>query len=316
MKNSTKGNIFLLMAALVWGFSLVAQKAGLNYLGPFTFTAIRCTMGGVVMLPLVLVLEKKKIRQEKEEETEEKEEAGEAEETGRKGFIKGALCCGIMVCMVILLQQLGLPHTTVGKAGFITALYILITPVIGMAMGKKTGRNLWIGVVTGLVGMYFLCLFEGFRSMNFGDIMMLIASFVCAFHIHTIDYFVKKINPVKLTCGQFIVAGLLCIIPAVIFEDVTWEALRAAAIPIIYAGVFSCSIGYTFQTIGQKFTNPNLACLIMSLETVFSLLAGWIFFKEVLSIPEYVGCGLMFIAIIISQLPERIKKEQAESEAI
>ena len=192
MKHSAKGNAFLLMAALVWGFSLVAQKAGLNYLGPFTFTAIRCTLGGIVMLPLILFLDKKKNLENQEEEA------------GKKETIKGAICCGALVCVVILLQQFGLPHTSVGKAGFITALYILITPVIGLRLGKKTSRNLWIGVVIGLAGMYFLCLFEGIGSMSFGDVMMFIASFICAFHIHTIDYFVKRISPVKLTCGQFI----------------------------------------------------------------------------------------------------------------
>ena len=301
MKHSAKGNAFLLMAALVWGFSLVAQKAGLNYLGPFTFTAIRCTLGGIVMLPLILFLDKKKNLENQEEEA------------GKKETIKGAICCGALVCVVILLQQFGLPHTSVGKAGFITALYILITPVIGLRLGKKTSRNLWIGVVIGLAGMYLLCLFEGIGSMSFGDVMMFIASFICAFHIHTIDYFVKRISPVKLTCGQFIFAGLLCIIPAVVFESVTWEALKAALIPIIYASVFSCAIGYTFQTIGQKSTNPNLACLIMSLETVFALFSGWIFFKEVLSAHEYIGCGLMFLAIIVSQLPQRADKKEEDS---
>lgn len=299
MRHSAKGNTFLFLAALVWGFSLAAQKAGLNYLGPFTFTAIRCTVGGIVMLPLILFLEKRKPAEEKEI-------------IDKKEVLKGAFFCGILVFTVILLQQFGLPYTSVGKAGFITALYILITPVIGMALGKKTGRNLWLGVAVGLAGMYLLCLFGGIEAINFGDVMMFIASFICAIHIHTIDHFVKKISPVKLTCSQFIFAGLLCVIPAAVLETVTWEAVKLAAVPIIYASVFSCAVGYTFQTIGQKLTNPNLACLIMSLETVFALLSGWIFFGEILSAHEYVGCMLMFSAIIISQLPEgrgKIKEE-------
>lgn len=308
MNNSAKGYAFLIMAALVWGCSLVAQKAGLESIGPLWFTTIRCLMGGVVMLPVAVIVngkEKKKLL--KSYDTSDEEQSISTEEVlikRRKNIFLAAICCGSLIGAVILIQQLGLPYTTVGKAGFITALYILITPIMGLFLGKKCRRNVWIAVVIGLAGMCLLCLYRGLDSVTFGDVMMLCASFLCAVHIHTIDHFVKDINPVMLTCLQFITAGLLCIVPTIIFEDISFAALRSAAVPVIYAGVFSCAVGYTFQTIGQKLTEPNIACLVLSMETVFSLLAGRIFFGEILTSYEYMGCVLMFAAIITAQLPE------------
>lgn len=296
MKHSSRGNLFLFMAALIWGCALVAQKAGMDHLGPFGFTAIRCTMGGLVLLPLIWYLDRKKSSEDREKEA-----------SGKETLI-GSVCCGIVLTSLILFQQFGLPYTTVGKAGFITALYILLTPVMGIFLGKKAGRNLWIGVVIGLAGMYMLCLFEGVSGLTFGDLMMLCAAVMAAAHIHVIDHFVQKIDPVKLSAYQFIVAGLLCVVPMFIFEDISVEAILDCAVPILYAGLISCGLGYTFQVVGQKATDPSLASLILSLETVFSLLAGWVFFKEILTVPEYIGCALMFIAIIISQLPDREKR--------
>ena len=296
MKRSVKGNLFLFMAALIWGCALVAQKAGMSHLGPFGFTAIRCIMGGLVLLPLIWHLDRKKTAEEK------------AQEAGRKETLIGSVVCGLVLTSLILFQQFGLPYTTVGKAGFITALYILLTPVIGIFLGKKAGKNLWIGVVIGLAGMYMLCLYEGASGLTFGDLMMLGAAVMAATHIHVIDHFVQKIDAVKLSSYQFIACGLVCVIPMFIFEEISWDAVIDCAIPILYAGLISCGVGYTFQVIGQKATDPSLASLILSLETVFSLLAGWVFFKEVLSIPEYIGCGLMFIAILVSQLPDRKHK--------
>lgn len=295
MKRSAKGNLFLFMAALIWGCALVAQKAGMSHLGPFGFTAIRCIMGGLVLLPLIWHLDKKKTAEER------------AQEAGKKETVIGSVVCGLVLTSLVLFQQFGLPYTTVGKAGFITALYILLTPVMGIFLGKKAGKNLWIGVVIGLVGMYMLCLFEGASGLTFGDLMMLCAAVMAAAHIHVIDHFVQKIDAVKLSSYQFIVCGLVCVIPMFVFEEISVDAIIECIIPILYAGLISCGLGYTFQVIGQKCTDPSLASLILSLETVFSLLAGWIFFKEVLTVPEYIGCGLMFIAIMVSQMPDRKK---------
>lgn len=310
MRHSAKGNVYLFMAAIVWGFSLAAQKEGLKYIDPLFFTAIRCLLGGLVMIPAALYARKRAAGQRAE--AMENVEDGTAE-TGSDGarnrfsaVVKCALCCGLLIGMTILLQQIGLPYTSVGKAGFITALYIFITPILGLFMGKKTTRNLWIGVAAGLAGLYLLCLFSGIKAMTFGDLMMFIAAFLCAFHIHAIDHFVKEVDPALITCSQFIVAGVLCLIPALLMADITWSALRSAVFPVIYSGVIACAVGYTFQTVGQKLTNPNLASLIMAMETVFTLFSGWLFFGEVLAVHEYVGCGLMFAAIVVSQLPDDV----------
>lgn len=314
MQRTTKGNLLLLTAAIVWGCSLVAQKAGLEHLGPFWFTALRCLLGGLVMIPIVFFMEKKK----QQEFDMSDEEAGLVQKYEKKEAVKAAICCGTLVGILIMFQQFGLPYTTVGKAGFITALYILITPIIGIFLGKKTTKVLWIGVAIGLVGMYMLCLYEGIQAITLGDVMMLGSAFFCSVHLHTIDHFVKKVDPVKLTCSQFIVAGIICIVPAVIFENISWKALTDCALPLMYASVFSCAVGYTLQTVGQKSTSPNMACLLLSLETVFALFAGWIFFGEVLSGHEYIGCTLMFAAIMISQLPEKkcYDKSQVSSKII
>jgi len=288
MNRNTKGTLFLFLAAIVWGCGLVAQKAGMSHLGPFAFTAIRCTLGGVIMLPLISILNKNK--------------EPKSSEASPKYTIFGAFCCSIALTSLIILQQFGLPHTTVGKAGFITALYILITPVMGLFLGKKANKSLWVGVIIGLAGMYLLCLYNGFSGFNFGDIMMLFAAIAAAAHIHVIDHFVEKIDPVKLSSYQFIITGLTCVIPAILFETVTWGAVVDCAIPILYAGIFSCAVGYTCQVIGQKSTDPSLSSLILSLETVFSLIAGWLIFGEILATNEYIGCALMFVAIIVAQI--------------
>lgn len=295
MKYSIKGNIFLLMAAVVWGCGLVAQKAGMSHLGAFGFTAVRCTLGGVALLPLLFYMDKRKNEEQKKLEA------------GRKRIFMGSVCCGIALATLMMFQQLGLPYTTVGKAGFITALYILITPLMGILLGKKVSRNLWLGVVIGLAGMYMLCLFEGFSGVTFGDLMMLGAAVMASLHMHIVDYFVRTVDPVKLSAYQFIVTGLVSFIPALIFENMTVEAVVDCAVPVLYAGIVSCGFGYTFQVIGQKYTSPSIASLVLSMETVFSLLAGWVFFREVLTLPEYIGGGLMIAAIIVSQIPDRKK---------
>lgn len=293
-KCSIKGNVFLFTAALIWGCALVAQKAGMSHLGPFGFTAIRCCLGGVALLPLVHYISRRD-REDNDAHCDEKK-------SDKKQTVIGSISCGVMLTALVLFQQFGLPYTTVGKAGFITALYILITPLIGLVFGRKPGKFLWIGVAVGLIGMYMLCLFEGISGLSFGDIMMLGAAIAASGHILVINYFVQKVEPIKLSAYQFIISGVICIIPMFVFEDISVQAVIDCAVPILYAGLVSCGAGYTCQVIGQKWTDPNLASLILSLETVFCLIAGMIFFHEKLSFNEYIGCMLMFIAIFISQI--------------
>lgn len=301
MKTISKGNIFLILAAIVWGMGLVSQQAGMDYLGPLSFTAVRCTLGGISMIPLVMFLQKSKSKAEGESDKD-------SQKQDEKGIFMASFFCALALMSLILLQQYGLLHTSVGKAGFITALYILITPVSGkFLLHKPVANNTWIGVAIALVGMYFLCLTGGIDGINMGDVIMLFAAIAASTHMHVVDHFVAKYDPVKLSCYQFTMVGLMCFVPALIFEaDVfTWEYIKLSAIPILYAGLASCAVGYTFQIIGQKYTEPNTASLLLSMETVFALLAGWVILGEVLAGREYLGCAIMFIAIIVAQLPDK-----------
>lgn len=290
MRTLTKGNVFLILAAIVWGMGLVSQQTGMDHLGPLSFTAVRCALGGVSMIPLLWIF--------KDDDTDNKE------------TIKASFVCALILASMILLQQYGLLFTSVGKAGFITALYILMTPVSGVLfLNKPAAKKTWIAVAVALVGMYFLCLTDGIDGINIGDAIMIGAAVVATMHIHVVDHYVAKVNPVRMCCFQFIFVGLICIIPALFFERnvLTIENIKLSAVPILYAGIASCAMGYTFQTIGQKYTEPNTASLLLSMETVFALMAGWLILGEVLKSQEYIGCILMFIAIILAQIPEKKK---------
>ncbi len=316
MKTLSKGNIFLLLAAVVWGLGLVSQQAGMDHLGPLSFTAVRCTIGGISMLPLVWFLGNSKGAENQHDPADPKNQCSPAdpkktEKASELATIKASIICALALTSLILFQQYGLLFTSVGKAGFITALYILLTPVSGCLLLKKpAAKNTWIAVAIALVGMYFLCLTGGIDGINLGDLIMILAAVASTTHIHVVDHFVTKADPVKLSCYQFIAVGLICLIPALIFEGdmLTWENIKLSAIPILYAGLASCAMGYTLQAVGQKYTEPNTASLLLSMETVFALMAGWLILGEVLAPREYLGCAIMLCAIIIAQLPERKSK--------
>ncbi|SCJ81031.1 putative DMT superfamily transporter inner membrane protein [uncultured Eubacterium sp.] len=290
---SMKGVIFLILAAIIWGFALVAQKAGTETLGPLTFTGIRCTLGSLSMFPLIVVLDKKKTLEQK------------AAEHHPATLLKGGFICGLVVFFFTILQQTGIQFTTVGKSGFITALYIILVPLGGLFLKKKVAKKIWIAVLIALSGFYLMCMSEGLTGINKGDIMMLLASLGCAVHIYVIDYYVNKIDPVKFSSLQFLVTGLISLVLALFLEDIYWNRIFAAAVPILYAGVVSCGLGYTFQILGQKYVEPAKASLLLSSETIFTMLAGMLFFQEMLSMKEYLGCGLIFFAIILSQIERK-----------
>lgn len=291
--NEAKGVIFLIIAAIIWGAALVAQKAGMENLGPFTFTAIRCLLGGISMLPLIWFLDKRKTPEQKDEEK------------NPKALLLGGFLCGIALGVIAISQQIGVQYTTVGKSGFITALYIVLVPLAGLFMKRKVATKIWIAIIIAMIGFYLMCMTDGFTNINRGDLIMLIASFACVFHMYIIDYFVSKIDPVKLSCLQVVFTGVICGILALILETATWSDIYAAIIPILYTGLCSCGIGYTTQIIGQKYVDPSKASLLLSSETIFTMIAGMIFFGEILSIREYLGCALIFFAIIISQIKRK-----------
>ncbi len=282
-----------MLAALIWGGAFVAQSVGMDYTGPYTFNVMRSFLGSLVLLPVIFFLDKKKSEEEKERED-------------KKVLIKGGICCGIILTISTTFQQIGLLHTTAGKAGFITALYILIVPILGIFLGKKAGIKVWISVVLALGGMYLLCVTSEF-TIAFGDLMVLACAFVFSLHILAVDHFSPMVDGVKLSCIQFFVCGTLSSFPMFLLEHPQLGQILDAWLPIAYAGILSSGVAYTLQIITQKHLNPTVASLLMSLESVFAALTGWLVLHERLSARELLGCVLVFAAIILSQLPEKAK---------
>ena len=219
-------------------------------------------------------------------------------------MILGGVSCGVCLCLASNFQQVGISYTSVGKAGFITACYIVIVPILGLFIKKKCSPFIWMAIVLALIGLYLLCITDGF-SIGKGDILVLICAFLFSLHILVIDYFSPHVDGVKMSCIQFLVCGILTSIPALIFEHPQLSAFKGAWGSILYAGVMSCGVAYTLQIIGQKNMNPTVASLILSLESCISVLAGWILLGQKLSIKEIIGCVIMFCAIVLAQLPQK-----------
>ncbi len=302
MKRKSTNNFLLALTAFIWGSAFVAQSVGMDYLGPFTFNSIRCLMGGIVLIP-VLLLFKRNGRKKSQEQMAEVAGAGIG---SRKDLIVGGICCGLALAAGSSLQQIGLVYTTAGKAGFITALYIVIVPVMGILLGKRVRLKVWIGVVLAATGMYFLCITEGF-SIAKGDFFVFLCAAAFSVHILVIDYFAPKVDGVALSCIQFFVCGILCAVPMLVSEQPQISQIMEAWVPLAYAGVLSCGVAYTLQVVAQKNTDPAVASLILSLESVFSVLAGWVILGERLSGRERFGCALVFTAVILAQFPEKAR---------
>lgn len=297
MKQQIKSSLILLLTATIWGVAFVAQSVGMEYIGPFTFNAIRCVLGGLVLIPVILVLKKKK---ETGAENQEKED--------KKTLWAGGISCGVILCIASNLQQFGIMEASVGKSGFFTALYIVMIPVIGIFIGKRPGIKLWFCVALAVVGMYLLCMKDGSFTIERADIMLLLCALAFSVHILVVDYFSPKVDGVKMSCIQFFVCGVLSAVGMLFTETPDISNIQAAWLPLLYAGLLSCGVGYTLQIVGQKGINPVIASLIMSLESVISALAGWVILGQVLSPKEILGCVLMFVAIIITQIPIGNKK--------
>lgn len=298
MKKQTiplKNSLILLLTATIWGVAFVAQSVGMDYVGGFTFNAVRSIIGSIVLLPVILFLDRQKTPAVRTEEEKK---------SGQKTLLMGGIACGICLCLASNFQQFGIKYTTVGKAGFITACYIVIVPILGLFLKKKCSPYIWGAVVMALIGLYLLCITDGF-SIGKGDILVMICAVLFSLHILVIDYFSPKVDGVKMSCIQFLVCGILSGIPALIFENPQISSILAAWQPILYAGVMSCGVAYTLQIVGQKNMNPTVASLILSLESCISVLAGWIILDQRLSTKEILGCVIMFAAIILAQLPQK-----------
>lgn len=294
-KTSFKNSLLLLLTAAIWGVAFVAQSVGMDYVGAFTFNSVRCLIGAVVLLPVIWFLN----RQNPPAEQSAKEKAA-----GRKTLLIGGAACGTALFLASNFQQFGIKYTTVGKAGFITACYIVIVPILGLFLKRKCSSYIWAAVIMALIGLYLLCIKDGF-SIGKGDLLVLVCAFLFSFHILVIDHFSPRVDCVKMSCIQFLVAGILSGILAVLFENPDFSNITAAWVPLLYAGVMSCGVAYTLQIVGQKGMNPTVASLILSLESCISVLAGWLILGQSLSIREIIGCIIMFAAIILAQLPQK-----------
>jgi len=284
----------LLLTAMIWGGGFVAQSAGMNYIGPFTFCAVRYVLAMFALLPVIFFFC-----------VDGKDYPGKVWDRFMpdKATVKGGVACGLTLGVADVLQQIGICYTTAGKAGFITALYIIMVPLLGRAMGRKIPKVLIFCVLLAVMGFYFLCIQDAFM-VNYGDILILCCAVFFSLHIIVIDHFMKqKAEGLKLSWLQFAVAFIVAGGLVSAFETPSMETLWAARYPLLFAGVISSGIAYTLQIMGQKYTDPTIATLLMSLESVFAAVAGWLVLGEVMSGREILGGVLVFIAVLLAQLP-------------
>ena len=301
-KMPLKNSLCLLLAATIWGIAFVAQSVGMEYVGPFTFNGVRSLIGAAVLVPVIFLLNRSKDTASAAADPSTSTTTSSAYKT--RDLWIGGIACGIALFAASNFQQFGIKYTTVGKAGFITACYIVIVPIIGLFLKKKCSPFIWTAVVMALIGLYLLCITDGF-SIGLGDVLVLVCAFLFSLHILVIDYFSPKADGVKLSCIQFLVCGILSMIPALVLEHPQISSILTAWLPILYAGIMSCGVAYTLQIVGQKNVNPTVASLILSLESCISVLAGWVILGQKLSAKELLGCVIMFAAIILAQLPEK-----------
>ena len=298
MGNETRqlrGGAMLMLTALIWGTAFVAQSVGMDYLGPCAFTAVRNFIGCVALLPVIGLASRLRSGTQPEEA---------APAPGKMALFGWGAACGLLLGGATLLQQAGMQTASAGKAGFLTALYIVIVPVLGIFLGRRPGLKVWIGVVLALVGAYLLSV-KGGAGIASGDLLVIASAVVFSLHILVIDSVPAGVDGVRLSCVQFLVAGVFALVLALFLETFTWRDILSAWVPLLYTGVVSSGVGYTLQILGQRTVNPTVASLILSLESVFAALAGWAILGQALSLRELFGCALVFVAVILAQLPSK-----------
>ena len=297
-----RNSFLLVLTAMIWGVAFVAQSKAGDACGPFTFCFLRFLLGGIVLIPVIALLDKLGLSGNKPETKEDK-----------RLLIKGGLSCGAFICLTTIFQQTGIYlGTSAGKAGFLTACYIVLVPIIGIFFKRKCGINVWIAVVITVAGLYLLCM-KGDFSVQFSDGLVLLCALACSMHILVIDRFVSKnVDPVRLSCIQFFTASALSAIPMLVAEMkggvAEWAqifTMKELWLPLLYTGIMSSGVAYTLQVVGQKGVNPAVASLLMSLESVFAVLAGWLLLHERMTARELIGCLLIFIAVVLAQIPKK-----------
>ena len=298
-KQKLKGNFLLLLTAVVWGISFIAQSKGVEEISPVAFNGIRSTLGGVVLLPVIWFLDFNK------------KKSGKAVQKVDKTLLLGGITCGILLCAATTLQTAGMVYTSPGKSGFITALYMVLIPIINLFFGKKPRPVLMLSVLIAVGGLYLMCI-DSSLAINRGDVMTFACAFIFAGHILVIDRISPKVDGVKLACMQFFVCGIINLVWMFIETPPGVEAVINCAGALAYSGIMSCGVAYTLQIVGQKYTDPTSASILMSLESVFATLStvilvavGWEITGGTLDAREIWGCVLMFVAIILVQLPEK-----------
>ncbi len=299
-------SVLLLTAAIIWGFAFVAQEKLADTIPPFTVNMIRSLIASIALIPVAAITRRMQGKRLREENPAD-----------RRTLIKAGVICGVMLCISVNLQQFGIALYPEGApasahSGFLTALYIVFVPIFGLFLKKKPGLSIIIAVVLATVGLYFLCLYEGFGTLYLGDVVVLICGASFAVQILCVDRYIDKVDGVKLSSIQFLVTGVLSRILMLIFEKPDLSAILAGWQPLLYLALLSSCVGYTLQIIGQKYaSSPALASILMSMESVFAVIGGMIFLHAIPKVNEWIGCALMFAAIIIAQLPKDIFKKKA-----
>ncbi len=283
-----KANLLLLITAIIWGFAFVAQRAGMEFLGPFTFNTARFTLGSLSLVPLLIINKRRKFNQ------------SHIISLDNKTLLYGGLAAGLFLFLGATLQQTGMVYTTAGKGGFITGFYIILVPILGLLVKQKTSFLTWLGATVAIIGLYFLSVTENLE-INIGDILVFSAAFFWAGQILVIGFFSNKTDSIQLAFLQFLICALLSFICALFAENILLYNLYQAIIPILYAGIFSAGIAFTLQVIAQKEAHPANAAIIMSLESVFAVIGGWMILSETIPPRGVIGCGLMLTGMIISQ---------------
>ncbi len=313
-----RNTIFLFLTAMIWGAAFVAQSVSMDYIGPFTFICLRSVIGGLFLIPVIMVIDHIRKKGQKDSLNaatsdnivsgfQNVQEENQKLSWKNKKLLESGIVCGLFLFLANCFQQTGIQYTTVGKAGFITTFYIILVPIVGLFFKKYCGILTWIGVVIALAGLYFLCITEK-MTIQKGDALILCCSFLYTGQILAIDHYNPFVDGVKMSCIQFLTGGVLGAICMFLFESPNMTMILNAAGPILYTGIMSTGVAYTLQVVGQKGLNPTVAALIMSLESVFSALSGYLFLHQVLTTRELIGCVLMFIAIVLAQLPDVRRK--------
>lgn len=313
-KRTLQGMLLLLLTATVWGVAFVAQSVGMDHLNAFAFNCIRNAIGVVVLLPILVVTRRaaRKMRPTSGNDTltSVRDSSSAHERLFTRDLLIGGLICGAALCIASNFQQMGIEHSTVGKSAFITTLYIVLVPILGLFLKKKVSLQVWISVVLAMIGLFLLCMKNETFVLGIGDIYLILCAFFFTLQIMAVDYYVAKVDGVALSIMQFLVTAIISGVCMVFTEIPAWSDITASAVPLLYAGGISCGVGYTLQIIGQKHVPATIASLIMSLESVIAALAGWAILHEVLSEKELIGCGLVFAAVILTQIPFGKKSQE------